>query len=166
MAEEYIVGDFCADVALFDASGLPAVIFEVKGHSTPKIDIRLWDVVRRAPGYSRSVPLILAIFEKDEWHFRDVDGSEVDLANLLESLENNHTKPSNLSFYLVGTVFCFIAMIGLITPLFNLKIAPLSREIVSMFFASGVCFILPGILPYIKEVKWKGEYITFVHKTQ
>ena len=168
--EEYIVGDFRADIVVVDTSGIPAIIFEVKDKYSPvkKDDIRTWAVEFRDDGKSHAIPVLLAYCEQDVWHFRNADDKEVDLMEELQMQLDyrKHTKISYWPFHLVSTGICLFAIVGLFSPLFCLNIAPMSKEIVILFCAAGICFLLPYILPFIKEVNWKGGYVTFVHIAQ
>lgn len=168
LEEEYIVGQFRADYVIFDAAGIPRIIFDVKQNNTQNVldDIRSWKGECITKCQRQDIKMLLAYYD-DGWHFSDENNKEVDLPTLLK--QTGLIVPQRNSFcwfYLVGAMLSLVFLIYLLRPLLcncscHCALAPLTREMVTLLCAAGLCFILPSILPYIKEVHISGWGVVF-----
>ena len=171
--EGFCNGAFQPDLALCDDSGVPRVFFEVrqKGRTNSTFDdIRSWKAKYLLNEQCQDIKLILAEYEKNVWHFLDVNNKEIPLGAILASEQSRESiKIVNWPFYVVGAVLAAICLLQLFAPiLFNNHCCGLvlSREVVILLCAAGISFLLPALLPYIKEVRWKGGVIVLTHDNE
>ena len=171
---EYIVGDFKADYVICDKAGVPRLIFEVKNncrnkHNDIREDIRSWQGKFTMNGKTHSVQMLLAFYDKGGWHFINDENEPVDILPLLQEINSEGIAPQKgyfSWFFVVGVMFLAVFLVLLFRPALcgcscRCIIAPLTREMVTLLCAAGISFILPSILPYIKEIRVNGVSVVF-----
>ena len=167
LKEEYRIGDFRADFVIIDSDEIPRIVLEVKEHYSPitRGDIRTWKAECIINGSNRKIPVLFAYKDHETWHFRDDKDEPVDIRDRVLSLAVDATSTiSRWPFYSIGTVFSLICIPEII-PLFLLCITThLTMETVILLCVAGLCFLLPTLFPYIKEVHWNGVILVFTQR--